>query len=176
MKLTKLERIMLINQFEILKTINKDDKEHYKKIIKTLEIGATSQYHCFMGEMDDEISEDIQTFVCDVLDMYCHLETSYGNLSTSDQAKINKSDILYKGYDKKYDFKHAVFSQHILEDMGLYKDIYISYMKISNPCGISKERYAQMLTQLNDVINKRGVSSLNMYKFTVKEILEIVAS
>ena len=74
MKLTKLERLNLINQYTILAKLSPDDAEHYEELKTILEDG----YEIFYSSLDMWISEDMPEeegkFVLDILDLYRFIE------------------------------------------------------------------------------------------------------
>ena len=68
MNLTKLERLSLINQFEIRKRLEKTDA--YDEWIKVLEEGYSLWYSEIFRNLSDDLSEEDCRFVSNVLSMY----------------------------------------------------------------------------------------------------------
>ena len=73
MKLTKLERRILINQLEILKHLDKEAQD-YEERITILREGYSFRYEEAVGGVWDEVSESEYAFVLEVLSMFRMIE------------------------------------------------------------------------------------------------------
>jgi uncharacterized protein len=99
MKLTKVERLLLVNQFLILESLYPDDAKHYSMQRQALEEGYTRQYdQLFKGIHDDELSEEQCKQVVDILDMYRAITTTAKDLPTDSRLR-DDYNLKFRGFD-----------------------------------------------------------------------------
>ena len=166
MNLSKEQRLILINQYEILKHLNPNDTEYYDEYIATLKIGATYKYSMFEEIVEDEKSEEFQEFVWSVLDMFSYMKSAYRNLSDEYKQKISLEKILYQGFDGNEEGSYYSYANYIFKDMGLYTDIYKECKNCLNAHRNMVWRYSNMLKKLNECNDK--------YNLNIDDLLRIV--
>jgi len=92
--LTVVERIILRNQYLILKQLHPKEAEHYEKLISIVERGYEYEY----GQLAEPLSGDLMpekdfAEVIDILDMYSALQRSRKELADM-AAEIEKAAVL----------------------------------------------------------------------------------
>lgn len=100
MKLTKVERWMLANQYRILEALYPKEKKSLQRCQEILEHGFEYEYseiskHIYKDE--DALSEQECREVIEILTMFNELGYWYGQLK--DKKGIDKNDILFSGFD-----------------------------------------------------------------------------
>lgn len=113
--MTKLERLMLINQYLILEkiTVDKDEKAYYIKYREILENGYALDYEDLTIEIKDELSVSECQKVFDILCMFGDLYRSYNNLD--DKSEFNLEDISFKGFSLKFEEKYYNYAKYLIE-------------------------------------------------------------
>ena len=94
MELTKCERLILTNQFEILAALNSDNehqKETYLKNKRIFEMGFSCEWDQLFDSIEEKkmTDEDCQE-VCKILTMYNDIQWSYENLKNKDSVDKDK--------------------------------------------------------------------------------------
>ena len=170
MKLSKKDREILYNQFEILKLLNKDDEyevKTYEKYQRIVESGYTLNYDEFSSVIsENETEEEIQKFVYDVLDMFRGLIFSFGNLD--DKEGLTIEDVRYQGFDGNEEGEYYGYANFLLEDLKIYQESYeVSKSFLNSHCNKVQE-YRRML----EVFKKYSVESQTILSADqIKEIL-----
>lgn len=98
-KLTKYERISLMNQFEILN--NQNGNGDYDRHVKVLQQGLEFCYdEVIFDYLDEPKPENIGHFVNQVLKLYTLAISSYDNLKENEQTEELKQKVKFNGFDK----------------------------------------------------------------------------
>ncbi|UXU56822.1 YfbU family protein [Staphylococcus agnetis] len=159
MKLNKLERLQLINQYEILKRLsdNKHDIKEYEHFIKILEEGLESLYSVFLGGLGEEATKEDYEYTTDVLSFYSDLMSSYkDNGMENDRLKYL---IQFKGFDLNdpLQIPYLKYAEVLMLDLGYYQ-------KLKELCEIEHE---SDLNSHGAEINKKA---MDRYLYNYKEI------
>jgi uncharacterized protein YfbU (UPF0304 family) len=98
MKLTRVERLMLANQFLILEKLYPEHAGHYEEACQAVERGFEGHYWLvFQGISEDTLSEEQCREVLDVMTMFSCLKASYDDLQ--DKTGIKPEDVRFDGFD-----------------------------------------------------------------------------
>lgn len=126
MDLNEKERLILYNQYEILKLLNEDKYEKRQCEInqKILVQGFKNQYQELINGFEEEVSETVSQFVWDVLNLHRRLLFSYHALSDEEKHKIDVRSIKYNGFDGNEEGEYYSFANFILKDLRLFEEIY----------------------------------------------------
>lgn len=122
LKLSPLERVLLINQFEIRKAVekNKHDVEWFEEMIEVLERG----YEAYYSQLTDRFSsfaEEDSRFVVDVLDMYRCIE-DYKVAHPNDVEVAEAPYSFFFGFDGNNEAQHLGFVRFLFEKKELWKE------------------------------------------------------
>lgn len=152
MELTKKDRLMLYNQYEILKLLSSDDEHLVNQYEINQEIllnGYKSHYNDLIEWILDDTSEEVSRFVIDVLNMYRNLYMSYASLPIEDKKQLSIDDIKYKGFDGNNEVEYYSYARFLLETYDLYYEIYNNGDYTSNSHHSIIPRYTNMLSRLH---------------------------
>ncbi|WP_144499262.1 YfbU family protein [Bacillus sp. FDAARGOS_235] len=120
MKLTKSERLILINQYTILGKLYPEDKTHsYNKEI--LINGYTSNYDELFDGLHEDVPEEVCKEVWDILQMHRSLKFSFDDLE--DKGDLKENDIKFQGFDGNDETDYMVYAKFIIHDMDRYKEL-----------------------------------------------------
>lgn len=120
MELSKTERIILINQYEILKNLEEDHAEYYDKLIEILEYG----YEYFYSEIDrlsSVISLDESKFIIDLLSFYRNLERYKRENPANEDIKKHYYAI-FRGFDGNEEGGFYSFTKFVIEIDNLFAE------------------------------------------------------
>jgi uncharacterized protein YfbU (UPF0304 family) len=98
-KLTKFERLSLVNQYRILRKLDSENAEDYDFLAEVFEEGYTSEYYVAFQSFQDEMSPDETKDVMDTLEMYTSLQRAYKSFGQDDRAAFTESDLEFSGWD-----------------------------------------------------------------------------
>jgi uncharacterized protein len=124
MRLTKTERLLLANQYEILARLNPEfESTYYTKrevVLRGYELEMSSLFHSF----DEEgLSADACSEVINILAMYEHLDGSFQRLE--DKNGIHVGDIQFPGFNEDAEGRQFSYTNHLMKDhrfMYLHRD------------------------------------------------------
>jgi hypothetical protein len=168
--ISKTNRLILINQYEILKHLNTDLKEHYDKMIKILENGFNIEYDGKLFQfISDEISSDICEETINLLSMFSNIEDSMISLKLSNEQINSLSGLHFMGFDNQEEEEamYYSYSKFLTED-----DRFIWFKnKISGKMG-HLEIYRILLGIYNDnKFNTKNELSLNDLKMLSQKVI-----
>lgn len=122
----KLQRLLLINQFEILSKIDDVNRSDCERKIKILKEGYEIHYtEYFWAGLSGPLSKEDSQFVLDVLTMYRDLKNSVSSFDTNDKHKIKSYDTNFKGFDcnDPKEVKLAYYAEFVIKDLGKYQGL-----------------------------------------------------
>ncbi|EJF33736.1 hypothetical protein JC2156_05500 [Weissella koreensis KCTC 3621] len=105
---TEEQRVLLVNQFEILAKLAKLDGEHdesksYENASFAVQMGYSYDWAFENTHLQSlgktHITENDQKYVIDVMNMYNYIYGVYNELNEEDKKKIPKSELEFKGFD-----------------------------------------------------------------------------
>lgn len=100
-KLTKYQRLVLINQYDILASLAKDKYE--KELYETKSEIVSNGYVRLYGDLTDFISEELpeekSIYVKEVLDFYEDVHFSYSSLKDDEKDDSIGRKVIFKGFD-----------------------------------------------------------------------------
>jgi uncharacterized protein YfbU (UPF0304 family) len=99
MKLTPVERTVLLNQFRILDKV--DPKGGWKGAVKVFEYGFVAEYRQYI-DTDEEISEAVSEECFDIMSMFRALDHA-------------GSKVRFSGFDGNNETNHYAFVRHLWE-------------------------------------------------------------
>lgn len=122
MELTQKDRVILINQYQMLKHLDPDAAEHYDEFIEILQKGYTPLYPQIWLPLDEsELSEDQCRFVLDVLNLYRIIE-KYQDANPQDQDIREHTWGRFRGFDETNESKYLSFARFLLRKQRKFEE------------------------------------------------------
>lgn len=159
MEITKRDRLILINQYRILASLNKAEADHYEELISILENG----YSIFYSQLDEWISDDVPEeegrFVLEVLDLYRAIEDA--KRATKDSRLLAHHYAYFRGFDGNNETDHMSFCRFLIEKQGKFQEQkqYLLRNDNLNSHMPMTEKYRRMLVEANNLPDKRRMSA-----------------
>jgi uncharacterized protein len=145
MELTKVERLIISNQFKILEVLDPDAAIYYRRNRKTIEEGYTLHYDDFLQHIYDELPEDACTEVINILDMHSRLLFSWQNLA--DKNGITEDDVRFWGFDGNNETSLLGYCTYFINDLDRFNELKRDNYDSHSP---TIGRYRGMLGRLNE--------------------------
>ena len=161
MELTKKERLILFNQYEILKHLDPQEKEEYEKNQKIIYNGFKYDYDELVGFLNEETPVEVSEFVYDVLQMYRCINDSYDDLTEEEKDEFKKLNTRFAGFDGNEESKYYWYACFLLEDLGKFEESYDNGKIEINSHSNRLYRYNKMLSNWKEVRDGR-YSSLTL--------------
>lgn len=168
LKLTKAERSILINQFLMLKLIDKQDStshyrvEDYDNFISILHNGYEGFYDEFLPR--DILPKEVSDEVLDIIYMYDRATISYENLSDDEKENIDKYDITFRGFDGNEEIEHYGIYKFIIEDLQKFGHMFKDEHLNSHSSKLEKYRHQLELFEKyklsGDVLDLEGLNKV----------------
>ena len=163
MKLDTLQRMMLVNQYEILSHLDPTSKSYYDERIEILRSGYEVFYDGFTAAYDSPMSVSESKFVLDVLDMYRAFEGfKHNNPKTTVFDK--KFNAYFRGFDGNNETSYMGFVQFLIDVQKKYgeqlpykdkTDDFNSHMPMA-------DNYRKMLEVRSKLPNKFALSEADI--------------
>lgn len=170
--LSEVERLQLVNQFEILEKLDPDHAKSYAEKREILERGYTILYgEVFQGIFSEEMSMDECNYVFDVLDMHRALIQSYDLLE--DKAGLTPEDVAFRGFDGNNESKRYGFALH-LREAGKWQES-LSKGSLNSHSQITMHLYPPMLERWKKIRERQRENLGARWQLTADQIKEIIA-
>jgi uncharacterized protein len=161
MELSKIERLILRNQYAIMEKVDPAEADSYKRAREILELGYTAEYSDIAEIVSDEMAEDACEEVREILDMHRVLNYSYEALE--DKSGVDPHLISFWGFDGNNESRHMSYAR-FLKDHGSSENVGTGDLNSHMP---TLDRYRVML--------RRWKASKNRYDLTRDDVLRIAA-
>ncbi len=158
MEISKRDRLILINQYKILASLNKDEAEYYQELISILESG----YAIFYSQLDEWISDEMPQqegrFVLDVLDLYRAIEDV--KRASKDNRLLAHNYSYFRGFDGNNETGYMSFCRFLIEIQGKFQEQRQYLLKNDNLNSHMPmiDKYSRMLEEAKKLPNKWSMS------------------
>jgi uncharacterized protein YfbU (UPF0304 family) len=123
MNLTRLDRLLLINQYRILEALYPDEAVELSGLRKALESGYKLHYEWnFTNVADNEMSEQDSEFVLEVLQMYRCLHDAYNN-HKGNLGDVAPDKLRFPGFDANEESQLYGYARYFLSDLDRYVEL-----------------------------------------------------
>ena len=168
MKLTRIERLVLANQYKILEALYPEEADYYKEAREIVEHGFELQYSWISENVYDDkdtLSSEECKEVIDILEMFDNLRYSYEQLK--DKDGIEEHSIKFQGFDgnDNLEGKYMSYARFFCESGGGRFEK-ISKGDFYNSHSLSLDMYRRMLGEYR--------KSKKKSELTKEEILNII--
>ena len=161
MELTKLERLILANQYRILEKLDKVEADTYRQNATILESGYTRLYDGLFSGYDEDLSLEECEEVVDVLSMYRALRVAQRDLPNGGGATV--ADITFRGFDGNEESKQYAYTLFMVEDQRKWGEL----------AGVDLNSHAPMLDRYRPMV-QRWKSVERPYELTEAELAMIL--
>jgi uncharacterized protein YfbU (UPF0304 family) len=113
--LTHAERLVLIQQFEILRALHAKDEgraDEYTSAINALEIGAAQPIRMLFGRLYPGLTEDECKLVNQTMAMYSAMQHAFDQLPNP--AVVSKGEVEFPGFDGNDETSYRLYTAHVL--------------------------------------------------------------
>lgn len=167
MELNEKERLILYNQYEILKAVDPKYGDMYRKFQTILLRGYEAEYYQLF-ENDETFTEEKSNEVYDILDMFAMLYRSY--LQLNDKGNIKELDCMFGGFDGNEEAEYCQYARWLIEEDNRFSEF--ANVNMNSHCN-RLPYYRTMLKRYNDILNKNNVDKYQ-HIFTCDEINAII--
>lgn len=139
--LTKIERLMLINQYRILQELHKDDPRQVKRFAYQEEIferGYAWLYHELFDNLWDEQPIETAKECVDILQLHRLMLFSFGDSPSPEEVDRVK----FQGFDGNYEAEYLAFARFFCQEGERFEEL-----KIINSHHHTLPRYRRMLAE-----------------------------
>jgi len=145
-KLTKVERLILLNQYKILSKLD-SDADFYESNIEILESGYEYDYDSLFGAIDeDPVPVETCRETIEILNMFRRFDHLLYNIT--DEQKTEMGDdikkLKFQGFDANND-KHYFYTKFMINKQGKWDELHDKYLNSHNSYTI--ELYRKMLAE-----------------------------
>lgn len=169
MDLSKKERLVLFNQYEILKRLNPEEASDYDAKQDIVFNGYKYDYDSLIENFEDDMPEYISQIVIDVLQMYRCISNSYYDLSEEEKEAYKKLNTTFQGFDGNEETDYYMYACFLLEKQHLFPESYQDGKIETNSHWNKLEEYKIMLEKWEKVrASKYDSLSLEDIKYIVE--------
>lgn len=118
--LTNLERVILLNQYELLEKIDAVNADYYDCLKSVLSNGYTHEYYMLDQNFSEELIDEDQELVWDTLEMYSRLYYSFKQLGN---PKDFENKIRFQGFDGNEEVTYFAYCKFVVKDLGRYCEL-----------------------------------------------------
>ncbi|PKK88450.1 MAG: hypothetical protein CVV64_18805 [Candidatus Wallbacteria bacterium HGW-Wallbacteria-1] len=130
-ELSKKDRLLLINQYKILRVLEPESADHYDELISILENGFKIFYSMLEESISEDISEDECRLVLDILSIYRFIE-DYKYCHPEDNEIIKHGNSIFRGFDGNHETNMLVFARFLIDMQGKFSEQIKNKNQISN--------------------------------------------
>jgi uncharacterized protein YfbU (UPF0304 family) len=124
MKLSRIERWILSNQYKILEQLDPEQAAQYACCRNAIDCGYEGDYDWIAADVSDE-SDGLSSAACgeviDILEMYSDLQRGFDALD--DTSDIRDYQITFPGFDGNHESKRVGYCRHLCGGQGRYHDL-----------------------------------------------------
>ncbi|CEP90228.1 YfbU domain [[Clostridium] sordellii] len=163
-KLSKLERLVLSNQYRILERLYPEEADYYEVNRKAIESGFELHYEdCFSSLSDSVLTSKECEEVLDILSMYSAITFS------DRDNEVEEYYVKFRGFDlnDEYEGKRVMYARYFINDLDRFTEL--KYGNIYVDCNShtkTMEKYRRMLSVWKSMDDQNNLNK--------EEILKIV--
>ena len=146
MKLTRVERLILCNQFRILAKLVPDEADTYDGWYEALADGYEMHYEdCCQNIYEETMSVEDSREVIDTLTMFRVLKYAVRDMKV--KPEVDDWRLKFAGYDGNYETQHMAYAEYFCKhDGGRFEDLEITDFNSHSAC---VDGYGRMVTEWN---------------------------
>ena len=149
MELNKKERLVLWNQYEILKLLDRDNAKKYQNNQEILENGFEYEYDSLVSWMTD-IPKEVCEEVYSILHMFRCLICSFDKLDST--SELVREDCMFDGFDGNEETDYYIYAKWLIEEDNKYNEF--------SKCDLDSHwnklnTYRTMLIRFNEITSEK---------------------
>ena len=157
MELSKVERLLLANQYLILSELDPSKADEYDKVREALENVYEAAYQDVLAwRMFDGLSTDECIFVQEVMDLYWTMQQSYKKLE--DRAGVDEGRIVFFGFDGNHEAAYMKYARYLVQKEGSFTDLEVDSPDFNSHID-TLDRYRQRVDFWKSMGEKRELTS-----------------
>jgi uncharacterized protein YfbU (UPF0304 family) len=165
MKLSRVERIILVNQFTILNKLSPGSYDaELQALYGNFELELDSM---FQGISDKSVSMEICRDVRAILAMYSYLRASYDKLP--DNSEIGKLDVTFPGFDQDTEEDQWCLANYLFGLNQQYTNVKPAHLNSAVPY---LPRYRRMLERYEKYKHGRGLENQWLSVGEISDVLD----
>jgi hypothetical protein len=154
-KLTEAEKLILTNQYEVLKGIYPRRKDEFDLISSALQNGYEEDFKQLIGHFEAPLEAGVYREVRNVLEMFRAL------------GPEETSGVRFAGFDGNEEIDHYGYARFLLEDRGLWKESRPSDANYNTHYPVLSE-YREMLEEWEKCVKKFDLTPEEVDRITSK--------
>ncbi|MCF6808076.1 YfbU family protein [Thiotrichales bacterium 19S9-12] len=123
MKLSKAERLILVNQYELLKHLDQKNEKDYEEKIEIIKSGYEELYPAVASHLHEEFTTEDCQFVWDILNLYRAVHYYMKNNQGKETKITNHPWSKFNGFDLDNEAKYFGFTKFIIQNQGRYPEL-----------------------------------------------------
>lgn len=169
MKLTKLERRLLANQYLILEKLYGEEAGSYASLRKAIEEGYELHYGDAFENLSDGLTADECREVRSVLDMHRFLHFAHAKLTPADKEAIPAATVAFDGYDGNNETTQMAYVRYVIEDQGDWSELKTGGHGEFNSHMPMISDYRAMVARWNKSRDKYALTKDDIIRITTRE-------
>ena len=168
MKLTRLERLLLRNQHEILSHLDPDNADYHEKMRNIFERGYELEFQSKLEHVygvDDVLDAEECHFVIQTMSLYDALQSSVEALG--DGIEVDKEAVLFLGFDGNNEVQHMSYAEFLRERDGRF-----THLRLGGDGMNSHKRMIPAYQRMLDVWQAHGES----YEMSADQVAAVRAA
>lgn len=159
----EIQRLILINQLEILSALKPEDAEDNALKITALKYGFEAEIQDYVSSSVFEIlPEEACGFVMDVLDMYSAIQFATQDLGEEEFRGLGGGMwSKFKGFDGNNETRLLAYSRYLIRDCRKWVELLEDAGQF-NTHQRASEKYRRMLGRFNEVVEEIGSHELKL--------------
>jgi uncharacterized protein YfbU (UPF0304 family) len=119
-EISKKDRLVLINQYRILASLDKDQEAHYQELIEILENGYSIFYSQLHAWISDDMPPEAGALVLRILDLYRAIEDV--KRSSEDNRLLEHHLSFFRGFDGNNETEYMGFCRFLIQTQGKFQE------------------------------------------------------
>jgi uncharacterized protein YfbU (UPF0304 family) len=145
-KLTELERLMLMNQYRILASLDESNSYQHTQYADILQRGHVGLYGDMFDSLSEGSSEEDLNEVDDILTMFNFIDNALEALAPEQRQQLDLKKLSFSGFDGNHD-KHYSIARFLIEKMDRFQEY--AGQQLNSHTSSSLPKYRKMLSVFN---------------------------
>lgn len=147
MRLSDVERRVLLNQYKILSALYPQEADHYDHLSQILVEGYHERWmEAVLGGLKKPLSNEDADFVFDVLVMYDWMQRSYYSTPKRDRQHVNEMRLRFPGFDPESEGRMVDYVRFLIQRLERFT--FLNAAVSADGGGPMRPAYARMLAVL----------------------------